>query len=177
MTNNNDKICIVCGVKFIGRMARKFCSQSCASVTRTPGLIERNKARRKYEDIPGFNRFQICRFHNPEKEKREKIRDDGYRIEVIKFLGGKCSLCGYEKDFRALQLDHKNSDGHLDRKKPGRKGKISRYYVKNLDEAKEKLQILCANCNKIKQIESKEYNLTPKIRINDKIQLALKRKK
>jgi len=84
------------------------------------------------------------------------------RIELIKILGDRCIKCGYDKDYRALQLDHKDGGGNADRLRVGTK--IHRYYLKNIDEAKEKLQVLCANCNKIKAAENDEYNVSRRIK-------------
>jgi 5-methylcytosine-specific restriction endonuclease McrA len=87
------------------------------------------------------------------------LRDKRDRKFLIDFLGGKCAGCGYSKDIRALQLDHKNSDGKKDRDRLG--NRVTRYYVKHLEEAKEKLQVLCANCNTIKRIQYEENPQQP----------------
>jgi hypothetical protein len=85
------------------------------------------------------------------------------RHELINCLGGKCVSCGYDKNIAGLVLDHKNGDGHQDRKEKG--SRIARYYIKHLDEAHEKLQVLCATCNQIKSYEENEHNVSRRITI------------
>lgn len=105
----------------------------------------RDAARKSYalhKDNPNYN------FH----------KDNKQREFLIHFLGGKCVKCGYSENIHALELDHKNGWGNKDRLRIGGKHcRISRYYLKHLDEAKEKLQVLCANCNKIKVFEEREH--------------------
>jgi hypothetical protein len=85
-----------------------------------------------------------------------RFKDIRQRIDLLIALGGRCVQCGYGEDFRGLVLDHKMSGGAEDRKRLG--AKIARYYIKHLDEAKEKLQVLCATCNQIKAILNREHN-------------------
>lgn len=86
-------------------------------------------------------------------------KDNQARETLINYLGGKCVICGYSANIHALELDHKNGWGNKDRLRllGSKHGKISRYYIKNLAEAKNNLQVLCANCNRIKTIEEKEF--------------------
>ena len=81
-----------------------------------------------------------------------------YRKFLIKLLGGKCIKCNFN-DIRALQLDHINGNGLREIKKFNGGGTMYLYYKRNTNEAKEKLQILCANCNWIKRYENDETNL------------------
>lgn len=77
------------------------------------------------------------------------------RLYLYHILGGKCIQCGFS-DIRALQLDHINGSGYTEIQ--SFKGAVSmyRFYINNPDIAKQKLQILCANCNWIKRWEKKE---------------------
>lgn len=86
------------------------------------------------------------------------------RLTLIEALGGKCSCRGEDcchdgdcgiTDIRCLQLDHINGDGAADRRMRRSTGLVS-YYYHHLDEAKEKLQVLCANCNWIKRHNNHE---------------------
>jgi hypothetical protein len=79
------------------------------------------------------------------------------RKELIGILGGKCSVCGYEKNIRALVLDHIEGKGTIDRKKHSSLLAYYRFYVNNLDIAKQTLQVLCYNCSAIKQDLKQEY--------------------
>lgn len=78
------------------------------------------------------------------------------KIELIQILGGpKCSRCGFNTDIRALEFDHIQGHGNEDRQAYGVSSPMAlrRIYVGNPKLAKQKLQILCANCNKIKKYE------------------------
>ncbi len=149
--------CNFCKKEFIGKSTRKFCSSSCSAKSRSDHLNKIQQARRKYPLIDGLNRCQIFRKFNPEKNREELHRDNLKRGILIQHLGGKCCVCGYDKDLRALQLDHIHGDGKKDRIRVG--NKIARYYIKNLDEAKEKLQVLCSNCHSIKTHENHDYTV------------------
>lgn len=56
---------------------------------------------------------------------------------------------------RALQLDHKNGGGRKEMIAIGVQ-QMYRQYLLKPELAKEKLQVLCANCNSIKRFENKE---------------------
>lgn len=152
----SEKSCKFCNKIFKGKKDSKFCSMVCAAKQRIPDVIARNISRRKYLPVEGMTRQQVFRNNNPDQYKKDLMRDVIKRHKLVNALGGKCVRCSYDQDIRALQVDHINADGHLDRKKKGR-AKIYRYWINNLDEARENLQILCANCNKIKQIENCEF--------------------
>ena len=64
----------------------------------------------------------------------------------------KCVKCGFD-NYNGLQFDHKNNDGAQDRKRFKSHNAMMSYYLKNPEEAQEKLQVLCANCNWIKRNE------------------------
>lgn len=87
------------------------------------------------------------------------------RIALMEFLGDKCIKCGFD-DKRALHIGHKNGDGNKDRKRFCSDYGMYKYYLDNRNEAKEKLEITCANCNLIKKFTNKEWcnQYTKKIR-------------
>ena len=150
-----DKVCLQCGISYRGRPPSKYCSNRCSGLSKASSLADRNRARRKYPSIEGLNKNQICYRFNEASREKSLNKDKNKRIELVLYLGGICVSCGYS-DLRALVLDHKNGDGYLDRKILGTK--IARYYIKNLEEAKEMLQVLCSNCNMIKSVEHDEHN-------------------
>lgn len=81
------------------------------------------------------------------KAKREKRQK--YRKEVMAGYGGKCACCGFE-DIRALALDHVENNGAEERKQW--RGKMDFFYKKIIDDGfPECYQVLCANCNAIKE--------------------------
>lgn len=86
---------------------------------------------------------------------------DRNRTGLINALGGKCSnpTCLVPSgctDIRCLQIDHINGGGKKEILKFISVNIMYSYYFKNLEEAKQKLQILCANCNWIKRYENNE---------------------
>jgi hypothetical protein len=151
--------CKQCEIDFISpKRTAKFCSSTCFGNSNKERLVESNKARQKYQPIDGLTRQQV--FYRQTNGKNS-VRDVEKRHSLILNLGGKCVCCGYDKDVRGMVLDHINGDGHEDRKRIG--SKIARYYSKNMDEAKLKLQVLCATCNQIKAMENKEHNKSRRV--------------
>jgi membrane protein involved in colicin uptake len=82
------------------------------------------------------------------------------RAEILDLLGSlKCAHCGYADDWRALQVDHINGGGRKDSRTSGGNSNLwsLRNWIKaNPEEAREKYQVLCANCNWIKRHENGE---------------------
>ena len=94
---------------------------------------------------------------NPERYAR--IRRQAFkrgrnqlRRNLIEKLGSKCIRCGID-DWRVLQIDHINGDGHKERKKC----QSYTIWLRALKEDTGKYQLLCANCNVIKAREAGEY--------------------
>ena len=98
---------------------------------------------------------------HPEYMQKAREKQFQMRLRLMDMLGGRiCVICGYDKDSRALQIDHINGGGTKEYKP--RYGKSSyqmyRIYLKNPKLSKEKLQVLCANCNFIKRWDNDELN-------------------
>ena len=71
------------------------------------------------------------------------------RLKLLDLLDNRqCRVCG-ERDFRKLQIDHINNDGYKDRARHQNNLHVSNY-LKHPDEAKEKLQVLCGSCHRLK---------------------------
>ena len=86
------------------------------------------------------------------------------RRALLEFLGGRCSCQGVDcyhdgpcpvDDERCLQLDHIDGHGADDRRRLGLRNVVD-YYSQHIDEAREKLQLLCANCNWVKRMANHE---------------------
>lgn len=73
------------------------------------------------------------------------------RVEAQLKLGGKCVRCGFDSDYRALQIDHIKGGGARDRIKRG----LLAAQKDVLDGNTESYQLLCANCNVIKMQEDR----------------------
>lgn len=87
----------------------------------------------------------------------QQKRQQELRNEVLDSLGGRCVKCGYKRNRRALQLDHINGDGRVDRK-----GRGASYYSRLLRTPylHQVLQVLCANCHQIKTYKQKDHLAT-----------------
>jgi len=107
-------------------------------------LDERKQYNRKYY-TQTISRFKI-RAH----ERRLKLRK-----QALERLGDKCCKCGFS-DWRALQIDHIQGNGHAERVITD--GEYFHKKIINMteEEIKGKYQLLCANCNWIKRYEMKE---------------------
>lgn len=88
------------------------------------------------------------------KNELHKIRMIFWKNKAMNMLGKICKKCGFS-DERALQIDHINSDGRLDRKTC--RGTYYKHIVDSINRNEVKYQILCANCNWIKVREKSEY--------------------
>ena len=87
---------------------------------------------------------------NSQRNKSRNEKYAKYRKQLLKKLGDKCKNCGYENP-DALRIDHIENTGNLDKKKFNRKDDFYRYYNERPFEAIKYLQILCQNCNMIKE--------------------------
>ena len=77
----------------------------------------------------------------------------GVRQKLLDMFGNKCAKCGYNADVRALQIDHINGGGRIERKLFN---SPNAYYKHILACRGEGYQLLCANCNQIKMFEKRE---------------------
>lgn len=105
------------------------------------------------------NRLALERYHKNKTKnnllENMKTYHKRKKMRLFKILGGAiCVRCGFTDD-RALQFDHKKGMGQIDRKMNGITTRY-KYYIDHPDEAKEDLQVLCANCNWIKRFENNE---------------------
>ena len=84
----------------------------------------------------------------------QKIRGKERKLELIKILGGKCSVCGYKKNLAALTFHHKNpskKEFKLDVRSLS-----NRKFSKITDELK-KCTLVCHNCHA--EIHNPNHNL------------------
>ena len=77
------------------------------------------------------------------------------RREIIQLLGGRCSRCGYDEDWRVFQVDHvKGFPTEDDRRISRNPYRLRRDILNN----PTKYQLLCANCNQIKRYQNHEHS-------------------
>lgn len=102
------------------------------------------------------------RYYQAKKEYRHKRK-----IEALHYYSNgsmACAHCGYDKDLDALCLDHINDDGadhrrsmNNDRMRRGGTTIYERLHAKGWIEG---LQVLCFNCNTIKQLRLSRGGMT-----------------
>lgn len=111
----------------------------------------RNKWRTEEEVAEERKRHAIVR-RESNKASYKKLRD-----EILDELGGVCVQCGFT-DRRALHIDHVFADGYDDRVE-NRKKKGPKAYLQNIQKnlGTGRYQLLCANCNRIKQVANEEF--------------------
>ena len=75
--------------------------------------------------------------------------------KLFEILGGKtCSSCGF-KDERALGISHMSDDNSFDSVRRGGAASSWGKYISEPDLARKELEVLCLNCNEIRQPMSK----------------------
>ena len=89
--------------------------------------------------------------------KVEAVRQIGFelRLETLSLLGSKCRECGYDKDLRALHVDHVNDNGADERRRIGMGNVLRKYIRDQILAGSKEYQLLCANCNLIKGADRK----------------------
>jgi hypothetical protein len=96
-------------------------------------------------DNPRLDTITACLVHKEYQSQRNiEIRD-----QVLSAYGSRCSCCG-ESERAFLAIDHKNNDGHVDRKN-GIRGQNLLKKIIALGFP-EQYQVLCHNCNTAKSL-------------------------
>ncbi len=125
----------------------------------------------KKKDRARWNREWIAanrtRYNKAKSEYRFKLK----LAVLIKYAGGEpaCKLCGYNADLDALCLDHIENNGAAHRKELGigcrnsTSGTTIYERVKALGDIPG-LQVLCYNCNAIKELQRKRGCTSSEIR-------------
>lgn len=82
---------------------------------------------------------------NANNYQNQKLRGLKRKYEIIEARGGKCEICGYNKNLAALDFHHKNPDEkefQLDMRQ------LSNCSLEKLESELSKCIILCANCHR-----------------------------
>ena len=108
------------------------------------------------------NHFGLEYLRNQNRKKNVR-----YQTKLLQILGGiicNCNGCLWHSDkcivttIKCLQFDHKEGNGTKDQRKHGSPAILWKYYGNHPEEAREKLQVLYANCNWCKRAEKKEFS-------------------
>ena len=96
-----------------------------------------------------------CYYKNHTNTKTvEQKRLQKIRMDLMNILGGAyCKDCGFNI-LEALQFDHIFGGGTKERKLFASGRAMYYFYIKNPEIAKQRLQVLCANCNFIKRAKN-----------------------
>lgn len=109
--------CEVCGKNLTGRQT-KFCSKAC--------------------------KLKVHAKWTPDKQDKLNEKRLNLKLELIKDLGGKCSICGYDKNYAALEFHHSNPN-----EKEFTVSKwIYSYKNSKIKDEVEKCILVCANCHR-----------------------------
>ena len=90
--------------------------------------------------------------HSPNSEKNKKLYSE-LKQKAHQILGGNIctnSKCNFN-DPRAMEIEHIDGGGKKDRGQFNRSNEFYQDIVDNPQKAREKLQMMCSNCNHIKQ--------------------------
>ncbi len=99
----------------------------------------------------------------------QKLRGLKRKLELIESRGGKCEVCGYDKNIAALEFHHINPDEkefQLDMRH------LSNTSLERLQNEVNKCQLLCANCHREAhnpELEVEEVNSLVQVEARDKV--------
>jgi hypothetical protein len=116
--SENREHCVVCN-KDLSKQQRKYCSVSCK--------------------MKGLRISQLAEYGFGYQEKLGFLR----KVYFIEQLGGKCSICGYDKNISALEFHHLK-DKEMSLTQMNLRENNIELILKELD----KCILLCSNCHK-----------------------------
>lgn len=123
-------------------------------------LQKYDKLRRNNNQEGESERFKKYRNEHLEcLKKKSRVRTEKYRQKIKEIVidhyscgGNRCSQCGF-CDIRALDIDHINNNGNVERKEKKLLGGSTTYLYLIRNKFPEGYQVLCKNCNWIKHVE------------------------
>lgn len=83
------------------------------------------------------------RINNETRKHQKTLLRRSMKIQAVKLLGGKCSVCGYNKCIDALEFHHKDP-----KQKEFRLGSGNTMSWKEYKKELEKCILVCSNCHK-----------------------------
>lgn len=86
---------------------------------------------------------ESTRTSNQTRKHQKTILRKNMKLQAVKLLGGKCSICGYSKCVDALEFHHKNP-----REKDFKIGSGNTMSWKDYKKEALKCILVCSNCHK-----------------------------
>ena len=93
------------------------------------------------------------KYKNPNDYEKQKERALTRKLEIINMKGGKCEICGYDKNISALDFHHidpNKKEFQLDSRH------LSNTTNKKITEELKKCNLLCSNCHR--EIHNKQFD-------------------
>jgi hypothetical protein len=157
------KTCLICGNqikarvvidgKVVNTQRRKYCYDCSPFGSGNNKLLKGNKTKEEVEEILSRRKDKrLNRAKSPAFIKNQKKVRKERKAALILMLGGKCSRCGYDRCFRALEFHHIDENGK------SFSLSVLGYtcsWERLTDEAK-KCILLCANCHR--ELEEEKDN-------------------
>jgi hypothetical protein len=113
--------CVVCESELSGNK-KMYCSNAC-------------KQKNHYAKVK----------EQPNTYHAQTIRAYSRKLELIKNAGGRCKICGYNRNMSALEFHHRDpsgKDGGLDSRL------LANRSIEYITKEVEKCDLLCANCHR-----------------------------
>ena len=127
--------------------------------------MKENWSEGEWEQRRKYNRGNYAKYaQNYTKSRRRRNRSLKEEVMSHYCIGSpKCMKCGYG-DIRALAIDHVNDDGAEHRRELFNGTKAQRvstsiYYWLRMNDYPDGFQVLCFNCNQIKEYERRQRNI------------------
>lgn len=111
-------------------------NKKCPQCNETKPLESFVKRKRKHGKIQCYSWCKSC------SSKRGVLRQIEIKKKCVEYKGGKCQICGYCKNQKALQFHHLDQN----QKEFG----LAQYKSRSFDRLKlelDKCELLCANCH------------------------------
>jgi hypothetical protein len=123
------------------RLTEQGLCNKCGKTEAEEGKTKCETCLKYYVD---YNRKHFDTIGPKQKLYRKKVR-----AGVIEKYGGECECCN-EDTIEFLAIDHKNQDGHQERRElyGSNSGSSYSWYLKlQREDVREDLRVLCHNCN------------------------------
>lgn len=153
LKNKKTLTCQECKSKFSATGKRadvaKFCSMRCYLSSRwhkSPNCPQCNKAVKGRRFCSSSCQVLYWRERDPLRYDKRRRSYWKRKLAILEALGGKCLHCGIA-DVRVLDLDHIDA---AKKNKPAHRNYPTPIRIKLWEKEMENLQILCANCHRIK---------------------------